>query len=161
MAAVSESLLEKKELSDDLRPDTVCFVCTGNTCRSPMAAAMLNYLGKGSYRAVSAGVSAVVGDAISTNAVLALKKAGVPSTSENNYEAHRAVQISEELIERCDKIVAISKRHMMALIYAYPLYADKITVMPKDISDPFMCGEAVYEKCLAEITECIKEMFAL
>ena len=44
-------------------PKTVCFVCTGNTCRSPMAAAVLNQLGKGKYRAFSAGLSVFAGPA--------------------------------------------------------------------------------------------------
>ena len=143
------------------KPTVVCFVCTGNTCRSPMAAAVLNHLSKGEYKAVSAGVSAITGDLISENSVSALKKAGIPCTPDNDYESHRAVQVCEELIERCDRVVAISKSHMMALVYAFPQYADRITVMPRDIPDPFMQSEAVYDACLESITECIKETFAL
>ena len=140
---------------------TVCFVCTGNTCRSPMAAAVLNALGKGGYKAVSAGISVIAGDMISKNSVAALKKAGIESTHDNDYESHRAVQISDELIERCDKVVAISKSHLMALIYAFPQHAERITVMPRDIADPFMHAPEVYDECLGQITECIKEMFAV
>lgn len=142
-------------------PVTVTFVCTGNTCRSPMAAAVLNHLGKGRYKALSAGISAVTGEPISENSVLALEKAGIPCTPENDYARHRALQICEEIVERSDKVVAISKSHMMALICAFPQHADKITVMPMDIPDPFMQGAAVYEKCLESITECIKESFLL
>ena len=142
-------------------PITVTFVCTGNTCRSPMAAAVLNHLGKGRYKALSAGISAVTGEPISENSVLALEKAGITCTPENDYARHRALQICEEIVERSDKVVAISKSHMMALICAFPQYADKITVMPRDIPDPFMQGAAVYEKCLESITECIKESFLL
>ena len=142
-------------------PITGTFVCTGNTCRSPMAAAVLNHLGKGRYKALSAGISAVTGEPISENSVLALEKARIPCTPENDYARHRALQICEEIVERSDKVVAISKSHMMALICAFPQYADKITVMPRDIPDPFMQGAAVYEKCLESITECIKESFLL
>ena len=47
----------------------VCFVCTGNTCRSPMAAAVLNQYGKKyDISAVSAGLFPHVGDPISENA---------------------------------------------------------------------------------------------
>lgn len=159
--ALSEAMLKKTVSADGARPITVCFVCTGNTCRSPMAAAVLNHLGGGAYKALSAGVSAVTGDVISKNSVLALKNAGIPSTPENDYEHHRAVQVSEELLERCDRVVAISKSHMMALIYAYPHMAERITVMPKDVPDPFMYGEAVYAACLESITEGIKETFAV
>lgn len=147
--------------TDTEKPTAVCFVCTGNTCRSPMAAAVLNALGKGEYKAVSAGISAIPGDMISENSVSALKKAGIESTPDNDYENHRAVQISDELAERCDKIVAISKSHFMALICAFPQYAERITVMPRDIADPFLRGEEVYDECLRQITECVKEMFAV
>ena len=159
MDAVAVAL--NAEIKNGEKPATVCFVCTGNTCRSPMAAAVLNHLGRGGYKAVSAGISAIDGDKISENSVKALKSKGILSTPENPYENHRATQICEELIERCDKVVAISKRHMMALLYAYPQHAEKITVMPCDIPDPFMYGEQVYVRCLEEIVSGIKELFAV
>lgn len=139
----------------------VCFVCTGNTCRSPMAAAVLNHLGCGAYFAASAGLSAVTGDRISQNAVKALENAGIKSTPENNYKEHKAIETSEEFLERFDKIVAISKSHAFNLLCSYPALAGKITVMPTDIPDPFMYGEQVYKNCLDAITKGIKELFAL
>ena len=140
---------------------SVCFVCTGNTCRSPMAEAMLKHLGGGAYKVCSAGVSAVTGDKITVNAVKALKKAGIPSTPENNYEAHEARMIDAAIMDENDMIVAITENHMLNLLLSFPEYADKISVMPKDIPDPFMFGEAVYDRCLEEITACIKEKFGL
>ena len=158
MEVVAEKRPELVPLDETM---TVCFVCTGNTCRSPMAAAVLNYVGGGHYKAFSAGISAAVGEPISENSVLALKEAGIPETEGNAYSKHRAMQICSELVERSDKIVAISKRHAMALLYAFPEYADKITVMPTDISDPFMQSKEVYRICLDEITKGIKELFAI
>ncbi len=153
-------VLQKNDTQTDTKT-RVCFVCTGNTCRSPMAAATLNHLGKGAYFAASAGLSAVTGDRISENAVKALENAGIKSTPENNYKEHRAIETSEEFLERFDKIVAISKSHAFNLICSYPTLAGKITVMPTDIPDPFMYGEQVYNKCLDTIIKCIKELFAL
>jgi protein-tyrosine phosphatase len=150
-----------KELLDGSanEPEKILFVCTGNTCRSPMAEAVLNALGKGKYKAFSAGISVIAGDVISENAVKALEKKGIESTEDNNYKAHVAKQIEEKDIETCDRMVAISKAHMLRLIYAFPSFAEKITVMKNDIPDPFMLGEAEYESCLDEIISCIKEMF--
>lgn len=147
--------------TEKAKPTLVCFVCTGNTCRSPMAAAVLNSLGKGSYKAISSGTAAIQGDMISANAVTALENAGIVNTPENNYRNHRAQQANAELLERCDKIVAITKRHMLELIYAFPELTEKITVMSENIPDPFMCGEETYSRCLEKITKCIKEMFCL
>ena len=156
----AELPLPKKDVLTE-ETSSVCFVCTGNTCRSPMAEAVLKHLCKGAYKVCSAGISPSEGDSISENAVKALKKAGIECTPDNDYEHHRATAVTEETVRSCDKIVAISGRHMMALIYAFPQYAEKITVMPTDIPDPFMQGEEVYERCLEAITDCIRRMFAL
>jgi len=142
-------------------PKTVCFVCTGNTCRSPMAAAVLNQLGKGKYRAFSAGLSVIAGDVISPNSVKALEKAGIEPTLENPYKDHVAVQINRQMMEMCDKIVGISATHALNLLYNFPEFSDKIIAMSEDIPDPFMRGEEIYCLCLEKITSCIKQMFAL
>ncbi len=146
---------------DGTAPTRVLFICTGNTCRSPMAAAVLNSLGKGKYKASSAGISAFHGDSISEDAVWALENAGILSADGNDYKNHVSRPVTEELLKECDRAVAISSRHLMALLYAFPAYADKLTVMKKDISDPNMLGKDEYSKCHSEITECIKEMFSL
>ncbi len=142
-------------------PIRICFICTGNTCRSPMAAAVLNHLGKGKYYATSAGISAFNGAPISEDAVKALENAGIESTENNDYKNHRSRLITEEILKNCDKAVAMSERHMMSLLYAFPVYAEKIMVMSKNISDPYMLGQEEYRRCLDEITECIKAMFSL
>ena len=147
--------------SNPERPITVCFVCTGNTCRSPMAAAVLNHLGKGRYRAFSAGLSVYSGDTIAENSVKALEKAGIPSTLENPYKEHRAVQINSQIMDICDKVIGISVNHTLNLIYSFPDQSNKIRSMSKDIADPFMLGQEIYDCCLQQITESIKEMFAL
>ena len=139
----------------------VCFVCTGNTCRSPMAAAVLNHLGRGKYRAISAGVSACEGDGMTGSAIRALQRAGIESTGDNDYENHRARSVDRNTVLNCDRVVAMTAGHMMQLIMAYPEAADKICVMPHEIPDPFMYGDKVYDLCLERIIEGIREMFAL
>ena len=159
MDTISE--LQKTE-GDALNPIKVCFVCTGNTCRSPMAAAVLNELGAGGYLAMSAGLMPNVGEPISVNAQKALEKAGIPCTPDNDYASHRARRIDELMIEGCDRIIAISKSHFISLLMCTdPKNAEKIECMPRDIPDPYMGSEADYEKCLESITEGIKELFAL
>lgn len=139
---------------------TVCFVCTGNTCRSPMAAAVLNALGKKyGYAACSAGLYAQPGAPITTNAALALADAGIEPTEDNDYPHHTARPIDRALFERCDRIVGISASHAMALMAQYPAYASKITSMPRDISDPFGGDLSVYRRCLEEITEGVRTLF--
>jgi len=136
-----------------------CFVCTGNTCRSPMAAAVLNHYGAphGVF-AFSRGIAAAVGAPISGHAATALAEAGIPAEGRNEYTAHRALQFSKEDLEHCDGIFAISPTHANALIMAFPEYAGKIRVLG-DIADPFGGDLACYKDCLAEITEAIRAQF--
>ena len=140
----------------------VCFVCTGNTCRSPMAAAMFNHLTKDADKhAVSMGLYACDGMPISTNAAEALASAGVISDEANPYKEHRAVSCSLEALSRCDYIIGISESHTMELIARYPQLVSRILSMPKGISDPFGGSLEVYKDCLCEITQGIKELFSL
>ena len=136
-------------------PFAVCFVCTGNTCRSPMAAALLRAKG---LRATSAGLFAT-GVPIAENAVAALEKAGVPSTPDNPYASHRSRGIDEETVEACDCIVGMTSAHALQLMAAFPAHARKITCMPHDIPDPFGGDEAAYDACLAAIEAGLCELF--
>ena len=139
----------------------VCFVCTGNTCRSPMAMAVLNHLGRGAYVATSAGIMADRGAPINAKARTALVNAGIESTPDNDYDSHTATQLNAGIMESCDKIVAVGAGHAMMIIQAFPLYASKITSLDKNISDPFGQDGDSYYNCLLEIKDCIKNMFTL
>ncbi len=143
------------------QPLKVCFVCTGNTCRSPMAMAALNAYGKGKYIAESAGIMADNGAPINTKAKEALAKAGIESTYENNYDAHIARQLNMGIMESANKIVAVGTGHAMMIIQAFPLCASKVTSFKQSITDPFGQSQEVYDKCLSEIIDQIKAMFAL
>lgn len=133
-----------------------CFVCTGNTCRSPMAAAVVNHLGaeKG-VLAFSRGIAAAVGAPISRNAASALSAADIPSAGKNDYAHHRAMQFTEADFERCDGVFAISPSHANALIMAFPEYAGKVRVLG-DIADPYGGDLARYEACLGDITHALR-----
>lgn len=134
----------------------VCFVCTGNTCRSPMAAAVLNQYGKQyNINAISAGLFPHVGAPISENAAEALKKHNI------SVPDHFAKLIDEETVKECDKIIGMSENHAFILMQMFPFAAAKIYHMPKDISDPYGGTLKVYEKCLEEIIDGVKEIFKL
>lgn len=143
-----------------ISPKNVCFVCTGNTCRSPMAAAVTNALGGAEgVKAVSAGLYPHTGEPVSDNAVEALYRAGYRPCEGNRFDTHTARAIDESVLASCDMIVAVTKAHMMTLICSFPAYAQKIHAMPKDISDPFGGSVETYVRTLEEITAGVKELF--
>jgi len=135
------------------------FVCTGNTCRSPMCAALFNdrFAGISDY-ALSAGIYAD-GSPISSKAICALESFSVKSTAQNNYKNHISHTITEADIERADKVVCVSPSHMMTLIMQYPGHASKIIAFPSIISDPYGGDIEVYKNCLSDISIALSEMF--
>ncbi len=138
----------------------VCFVCTGNTCRSPMAAAVYNHLNRGKDRyAVSMGLYAVDNMPISENAVTALEQSGIISDRDNPYREHKSKRCDHDCLYGCDYIVGISEAHTLELISRFPELASKIYSMPKSVCDPWGGDLSVYKACLGEIEEGIKELF--
>ena len=141
---------------------SVLFVCTGNTCRSPMAAAALNHYGaKHGIVANSAGLFPAPGAVISKNAIEALAVKGIKPSPDNRFDLHTASRVTEAMVASCDAAVGITRQHTMTLICGFPSFADKILSMPCDIADPFGGSVEDYVRCLEQILSGIKELFSL
>ena len=127
----------------------IIFVCSGNTCRSPMAECAFEELlkeeGIEGVEVESRGVVANVGAAISPNAKKALKDAEIP------IKPHKAKQITTEDILNCDYVICMTERHRMRLGRLPKVFTlDQMTGCG-DIKDPYGGDETVYKECLAEI----------
>ncbi len=88
------------------------FVCTGNTCRSPMAAAIMDKLATENnidVRIESAGMFATDGEKATSEAIEAIRKYDI------DLESHLSQQITPELIEKSDLIITMTEAHKMVL----------------------------------------------
>lgn len=125
----------------------ILFVCTGNTCRSPMAQgimqAKLNERGIKDIEVESAGVATLGGDAVSPNAVEAVKKYNADISN------HRSRQISKYLLDESDLIIGMTQSHIDAL-KPY-VNENKLRVLGDGIPDPYGGDLRVYEICAASI----------
>ena len=127
----------------------VLFVCTGNTCRSPMAEGMFRELLESDNRdnvvCQSAGMAASNGEEPSENAVLALKEIGI------DISAHRSRRLTAEELDRWDVYFVMNRTHAYILEQA-GVPAEKIYV-PSEISDPYGGSLEVYRMCRDRLNE--------
>ena len=110
----------------------VLFVCSGNTCRSPMAMVLFNALcvERGlPYRAESAGVHANQGNAASDGAFHAMKERGL------SLARHAAQPFTLMLAREARLVVAMSESHAAIIRARYP--AVRMVVFDPPIRDPY------------------------
>lgn len=132
----------------------ILFICSGNTCRSPMAEAIYEH--KTGKDAESAGLGAVGGAPMSQHAKEALENMGIIGFS------HEAQPVTDGLLERAEAIYCMGKTHKLVLCSARPQYADKIFLLDtdgEDVADPYGGYLETYEKCAAQIEKLIDKRF--
>lgn len=140
----------------------VLFVCTGNTCRSPMAETLLRaQLGerfKGLFAAgqappavaVSAGLSAYPGGAPSPEAVTVMQGRGL------SLKDHQSRPLTPRLLKQADLILTMTASHRHAIIQRWPEAAAKTFLLSnngQDVADPFGGPTPAYAAAADEI-EC-------
>jgi len=131
----------------------ILFVCSGNTCRSPMAEALFKELVKDKNIEVkSAGISATNGDpiAIHVRSILQEKKI--------DY-SHLSQRINPELILWANLILTMTKTQKFLLLALFPEMAKYIFTLKEyttetadlDIKDPYGSDLLAYRQCAEEI----------
>lgn len=139
----------------------VLFVCTGNTCRSPMAEGLFRKLvaDNSEYEVLgSAGVSAYPGDKISPETAAVLKQNGADTVMGD----FRSRPVDAELLENATHVFAMTESHLEMLLHAFPDCAEKCNLVCDfisfngkvgvDVPDPIGQGPRAY-KAVAQVFE--------
>lgn len=129
--------------------DNIIFICTGNTCRSPMAEGLFRAHGgeeKTGLAPASAGLFAQDGIPASENAVTAAKELGA------DISAHRSRMLTHEMAKNARYLVCMTGAHYDRVCELFPDCADKVfTLTQRDVSDPFGGDLETYRRAAAEI----------
>ncbi len=141
------------------------FVCTGNTCRSPMAKGIfssslaeklrcdVDELDKIGYKVSSAGIMNLAGAAASPEAIKACAAKGI------DIKAHRSTQLTQQLVNESDIIFAMGRMHCER-VAALNIDAVKKCVLlaeNTDVPDPIGRPQEVYNSCADIIEKAVKK----
>lgn len=145
------------------------FVCTGNTCRSPLAEGLFRKLladrlecapgelVRHGYLVQSAGLAAASGGSASFESVELLRRRDI------DINSHSSQPVSETLLNASNHIYTMTAGHRDAIIRYQADLANKVEVLRRDgsdVVDPIGGGIGEYERCEREIEESLRAIIA-
>ena len=139
-------------------PARILFVCTGNICRSPLAAALWRRRFP-AMKVMSAGFLPLGGRRSPDNVQTAAWARGV------TLAEHRSRTVNEKILGDSDLVVLFDSRNFEALSRAFPYHLDKIVMLgalldpPKpSIADPYQCSAEETELIAADVDAALTEL---
>lgn len=144
----------------------VLFVCTGNTCRSPLAEALFRDLTKdrSDFSVTSAGTGAFSGQPASRHSVTLAREHGL------DISQHRSRAVTIELVEQATHIFTLGRGHLASLLSEFPEADEKTYLVSeftpddrlrgRDIADPFGGDLDEYREMMQHLEKCLPSLLA-
>ncbi|SPF55997.1 Low molecular weight phosphotyrosine phosphatase family protein [Candidatus Desulfosporosinus infrequens] len=136
----------------------ILFICTGNTCRSPMAEGLAREMLGDTVQVSSAGMEAWEGAEASCYALEVLKEQNV------DISKHRSRKIRADLFEEVDWIIPMTRTQEKIIRQIFPQYIHKTRYLgdwgqrKQDVRDPWGGSLEVYRQTAQEIGEMLREL---
>ena len=141
----------------------ILFVCTGNTCRSPIAEAVYNHFSDNPEEnyAFSKGINVFMPQPINPKSAYALTNSGITF----NHDFYSS-QLSVKDIEKADIVLTMTSQQKLLLKNAFPKFKSKIYSLCEkaygkdgDIEDPFGGSLENYMNTYDEILKAVKNIY--
>jgi protein-tyrosine phosphatase len=158
---VSASALER------LTPCMIVFVCTGNTCRSPLAEGLCKQLlaqrlgctvedlPERGFIVLSAGLAAMMGGGAAPEASLVAQELGA------DLSRHASRPLTADLVGQADHVITMTRSHLLAVVNHFPRIGPPVRLLGRDgqdIADPIGCDQAIYRECAQQILQDLERL---
>lgn len=139
----------------------ILFVCTGNTCRSPMAEGIAKALDKNGRRIWSRGVNVAYESGANEKAIKAM------ASKDIDISAHKSKQFDPAEVTKNTIILTMTAGHKAYLTALYPQVSSQVFTLLEyvgetgDIDDPYGQSDQVYMACASQLESVIKEVIKI
>ncbi|MEM6471028.1 MAG: Sua5/YciO/YrdC/YwlC family protein [Planctomycetota bacterium] len=156
---VREGVIERAAMNQFVKP-VIVMVCTGNTCRSPMAETLMReqlstrFGREDVVRVLSAGVAASEGHSASQQSIEVMGERKLDLTG------HASQPLSDDLMNVADLVLTMTRSHRAAILAAWPEMQDRVFTLRHDggdISDPIGMPVDAYRHCADQMEKELSE----